>query len=382
MEIVYVSKTCDEKSFSRLYDLSLFPLEQQAQKFNSLIIKGLSLNEVKVRCISSIPVSKFKMKRRRFKLENIEDGNSSFFYLTYHENRIIKLASNFITTFVKAMSMKKDDVLICDSLCITIAFAALLAAKIKRMRSVAIVTDLPMFISKGITSRINKFIINRYDSYIVMTKYMMDKLPKKPYLVMEGICDVDITLPKEKVKAKSNVCLYTGGVYEKYGIKTLIDAFELIGDKLELNIYGNGDYVEQIRKRSLPNVKYCGTLLNKEIILKQQEAAVLINPRPTTEEFSKYSFPSKILEYMLSGTPTVTTKMQGMPIEYYPFLYLLDKEDKKSIAEVLLNVVNEEDSNIKGLNAKKYVISNKNCIIQAKNILAFVYGMKGDSINV
>ena len=54
-------------------------------------------------------------------------------------------------------------------------------------------------------------------------------------------------------------------------------------------------------------------------------AAVLVNPRPNNEEYTKYSFPSKDIEYLLSGKPTVAFLLDGMPKCYQDFLYVVDQ---------------------------------------------------------
>ena len=52
--------------------------------------------------------------------------------------------------------------------------------------------------------------------------------------------------------------------------------------------------------------------------------AVLVNPRPNNEEYTKYSFPSKDIEYLSSGKPTVAFLLDGMPKCYQDFLYVVD----------------------------------------------------------
>ena len=87
-----------------------------------------------------------------------------------------------------------------------------------------------------------------------------------------------------------------------------------------------------------PRIFYGGMLLNQEIVEKEQEATLLVNPRPTGEEYVKYSFPSKTMEYMASGTPVLTTVLPGMPKEYHPYVYLLEDETSDGITEKLKEV--------------------------------------------
>ena len=61
-------------------------------------------------------------------------------------------------------------------------------------------------------------------------------------------------------------------------------------------------------------------MARKQGVAEELKATLLVNPRPTTEEFTIYSFPSKNMEYMASGTPLLTTKLPGMPEEYHQYV--------------------------------------------------------------
>ena len=140
-----------------------------------------------------------------------------------------------------------------------------------------------------------------------------------------------------------------------------------------LHIYGPGDYVEELQEiaEQDPRVFYGGMLLNTQIVEKEQEATLLINPRPTDEEYVKYSFPSKTMEYMASGTPVLTTVLPGMPREYHPYVYLLEDETADGIAVKLQDVLANSDETLfqKGEEARRFVLEQKNNVIQARKIL-------------
>ena len=116
---------------------------------------------------------------------------------------------------------------------------------------------------------------------------------------------------------------------------------------------------------------YGGMLLNTEIVDKEQEATLLVNPRPTEEEYVKYSFPSKTMEYMASGTPVLTTVLPGMPKEYHPYVFLLEEETADGIAKMLKEVLSQSDEALfqKGRDARRFVLEQKNNVIQAGQIL-------------
>ena len=145
------------------------------------------------------------------------------------------------------------------------------------------------------------------------------------------------------------------------------------GNDVELHIYGSGSYVEELKIALTADsrIKYWGVRPNDEILKAEYEATLLVNPRFSTEEFTKYSFPSKNMEYMVSGTPILTTKLPGMPKEYYPYVFLFEEESTIGYANSLRHVLSYSYDKLNeiGRSAQKYVIENKNIIIQGKRIL-------------
>ena len=175
-------------------------------------------------------------------------------------------------------------------------------------------------------------------------------------------------------KLQPRICFYAGGVSRQYGLGNLVDGFRMANpENAQLHIYGPGDYVKELQKIAEEDdrIYYGGMLLNTEIVDREQQATLLVNPRPTNEEYVKYSFPSKTMEYMASGTPVLTTVLPGMPLEYHPYVYLLEEETAEGIAAKLAQVLAESDEELfrKGCEARRFVLEEKNNVIQAKKIL-------------
>ena len=112
---------------------------------------------------------------------------------------------------------------------------------------------------------------------------------------------------------------------------------------------------------------------NEEIIVAEQKATLLVNPRYSTQEFVKYSFPSKTSEYMLSGTPVLTTRLAGIPDEYFQYLYTFDEETINGYANKLNETLSLPDIILKdkGVKAQEFVLKNKNNVIQSQRIKEF-----------
>ena len=156
-------------------------------------------------------------------------------------------------------------------------------------------------------------------------------------------------------------------------IHSVADGQDLLLKQGELVIYGPGDYVEELKAICAedPRVEYGGMLLSSQVMEKEMEATLLVNPRPTGEEYVKYSFPSKTMEYMASGTPVLTTRLPGMPAEYFPYVHFIDEETPEGIARALKRVLSRSDSELfsQGMAARAFILKTRNNLVQAEKIL-------------
>jgi glycosyltransferase involved in cell wall biosynthesis len=93
--------------------------------------------------------------------------------------------------------------------------------------------------------------------------------------------------------------------------------------------------VEEATKRN-PNIQYLGYCTKEEVFDLQNKATVLVNPRSAFEEYTKYSFPSKTMEYLSMGKPVAMNKLPALPKEYEEHLFLFEEETAESMAKTFL----------------------------------------------
>lgn len=262
--------------------------------------------------------------------------------------------------------------------------------KNKNFKIILVVPDLPEFMNMSKSGTLKEFLAKKsrkisyncmeyIDKYILFAEPMAEYLKLKPekYIVIEGMVNIDrCEEGKEAIKSNNQrpYIMYAGGVNEKYGVMNLVNAFhEIKNDNIELWLYGKGDAVEKIKEleKGDNRIKYKGIVNNEEIIRLEQNAKLLVNPRPTNEVYTKYSFPSKNMEYMLSGTPLLTTKLPAMPKEYNDYVYLFEDESINGFKNKLQYVLNLSDDILvkKGNDARNFVTKEKNNVIQAKKIM-------------
>ena len=380
ISIVYVSSVTSENTMNRIIDNSKSKPLQSIQKFHRLICEGIANNGYNVETITAIPMSRSISKKTFWGLKKEKVNGVMYKYIPFINIPILRQICLLLFTFVfvaKNCFENKNKIFICDVLNATISTTTLLITKILRKKCVGIVTDLPRDIgaSKSLSKKINEFFQNKYDGYIILTEEMNNiiNIKKKPSIVMEGLVDSkEISNNSIVAQYDNKVIMYAGGLYEKYGVKTMIKAFMKINDKnAELHLYGTGDLDEYIKSIKDERIKFFEVVQNNIIVQEEKKVTLLINPRFSEAEYTKYSFPSKNMEYMVSGTPVLTTKLPGMPKEYYDYIYLIEDESENGMMDSIITVLNlpREELIEKGKNAKDFVLKYKNNNVQAKKII-------------
>jgi glycosyltransferase involved in cell wall biosynthesis len=231
--------------------------------------------------------------------------------------------------------------------------------------------------------KINNHLFQSVDGFVFLTEQMNQRLnkKKKPYIVLEGHVDADApaveATEKWEEETSKKIIIYAGSILKLYGIQNLTEGFVKADlPDTELWVYGDGDYREELIElsRKHPSVIYQGVCSNQDVVASEMKAALLVNPRPVAPEYTKYSFPSKNMEYMVSGTPVLTTKLPGMPESYYPYVYLLEDESPEGVAKKLKEIMQipMAERHEKAARAREYVLRYKSNVAQAKKIIEFL----------
>lgn len=302
----------------------------------------------------------FKAKNllKRMKME-VEDNSILLVYSTYYP-------------FLKAVSKlkkKRNNITVC-----------------------LIVPDLPQYIGlnenvsiyQKLSRHIRSKLFNKYnrcvDCYVLLTDHMNSVInpDQKKYIVVEGIADSNYSRLDAGNNVVTNSVVYSGTLQFKYGISTLLDAIKLVDKKdVFFEFYGDGEAKNKIIELSQtdPRIRYMGICDRDQLQKVQQEALCLINPRQNIESFTKYSFPSKNLEYMLSGRPVIAYMLDGMPREYANYIFTPSDNSPASLAKVIVDIINmpENERKSQGDNAKDFVTKEKNYLKQTQKILDMLY---------
>jgi len=387
MKVVYASAVCSKQRFSELFpDAENMP-GQQVQKYHRLLLGGLAKNGTSVIALSGPPITRANHGATMVNIGDDTESGVAYRYLPTINLPGIKNLVTLVTSFANTYGVLRRDsgaVVVCDVLNFSVATGALLAAKVLRRSNTGIVTDIPKFLINRpgpLATFLTTYAMERYDSYVLLTQQMSSLVNRRrmPEVVIEGLVDIDMKYRTNELDGKhsKSVCLYAGTIDRRYGVETLVQGFlRSHVNNAELWIYGKGDYENNLKELALayPRVKYFGMVPNDIVVEEQLRATVLVNPRSTWEEFTNYSYPSKNMEYMASGTPLLTTLLPGMPDEYLPYVYLLRDETPQGIARMLDALLAEDPIVLhsKGKEAKEYVVLHKSNTVQAGRLIQFI----------
>ena len=250
-----------------------------------------------------------------------------------------------------------------------------------------VVADLPEYMGlqskkslyHRVSVKVSSYLFHKHnrsaDRYVFLTEHMNEVLnpDRKPYTVVEGIANRRyITYPE--VQRAPKRLLYSGTMQNRYGIPTLLEAIQQIPDKdAQFVFYGNGEAAKAVEEAAQTDTRihYYAEINRERLFWEQQAATVLVNPRPNTDAFTKYSFPSKILEYMLSGNPVIAYKLDGVPSEYDAYILYPQDTSVEKLAEKIQEVfrMSPQQRVQIGERAKCFAFEKKNYLMQTQKIL-------------
>lgn len=389
MNILYGFSNCSYHKYNDLFKDASVMVLQQAQKYHSLMMRGLVENGVHVQAISGLPINRGVTHSLVVRGGADEECGVKYHYFGTVNLPGVRQLTIVLKTFFYTLFKRKVDVAVCDILNISVLIGMLMACRLRRLPILGIVTDVPGKLAdngRSPAKRIDGWLMSRMDGYVFLTEWMNPVVnPRhKPYVVIEGQVDSSMKGKDNERSAKESprVLMYAGSIKKIYGIKTLTDAFVAAGHPdWQLHIYGDGDFRHELIELTHrhPNVKYRGIKLNDEIVAAEMTASLLVNPRPTNQEYVKYSFPSKNMEYMVSGTPVLTTRLPGMPDEYLEHVYLLEDETPEGMAQTLKAVLSltADELHDKGMHAKEFVLEYKNQKTQASKVYNLLKTLAG-----
>ncbi len=357
-------------------------VEYSANIFQERLISGLKKNGISLHVVSAPFIGAFPKYYKKAYFNGFEHQQDEYEYVRFNNvwgirnisrTKAIKKA---IRQYISFASDKK--LIIVYSAHTPFIEAAVYAKRKDRdIKICLVVPDLPQYMNlnkekSNIYDFLKKLdiyhmngLMENVDSFVLLTEQMKDVLHVKnrPYMIVEGIIDdEDEKKPVESIEKKQNekYVVYAGKINQRFGVIDLTDAFRLIKDKeYRLIFCGKGDALDYVLDASRVDSRiiYKGQLPVSEVRACIQMANVLVNPRLNNEEYTKYSFPSKNIEYLLSGNPVVAYMLDGMKEIYKDFLYVPRGSKPDELAECICEACLEEEKEARKKKFDAYKLS-------------------------
>ncbi|MBO4641770.1 MAG: glycosyltransferase family 4 protein [Bacteroidaceae bacterium] len=391
MNVLFISQYYPQSIAKKCQDISKIGLNWAAHNLSKAIIRGFEVCQQDFHVINVAPMSSFPAFAKSPRVPGCEDDNvQSLPYINvayYKRKDTYRKVVNALFSWCRKTEGKK--IIFFYNFNYLNAIIPIKEA-FPDVKAVLLVTDLPEYRVREnkFLSQINELIspekkaregerFNYVDGYVLLASKMRERLPMegKPWLLMEGIYNDEAALDKCS-KDPHKVLMYTGNLGARYGIRVLLDAFRLIEDSdYRLWVRGNGELTSLVKERAQQDsrILYLEQMSREELMKREQGATLLVNPVLSSQEFTQFFFPSKTLEYMASGTPTLVAKLSCIPSEYYEHLFFFEEESAEGLAAEICRICEmpEQERNDLGQKASAFILNKKSPKEQISRVIEF-----------
>lgn len=275
---------------------------------------------------------------------------------------------------------------------IPLVFSANIIRKILKIPFYVIIPDLPEFMNVGTTrgrlhrllksfeSKLARYLVAKSSGISSVTCYIVKDVPawkNIPSVVIEGIAGESPPDVPPCRHGQRPYFLYAGGLSEAYGVGSLLRAFLSSDIDAELWICGCGPLSYYVRDCELRDsrIRYLGFLDQASLRRAQINSIALLITRDPQEDYVRYSFPSKLIEYMTTGVPVITTRLAGIPSEYFDYVSIFESSSEDDIVSALnahlrRSATDREDQ---GLRALQFIAARRNPRVAVLPLLDLIW---------
>lgn len=362
-------------------------------------IKGLSEYHPQIECISFPQIGAYPLrykkaiyKGKKFTVKGISVETQSYcnVLLVKHFSQNVQLKRIMFQRLKSVPPLANVLIYIYDLNLPMLKAVLQLKKTYKNLRLCLIVPDLPSYTGEEsffyrkfiqLQEKILNGIYLHVDYFVLISEHMREKISNADgkYIRIEGMYNPTISEPliESKKQKEIKTIFYSGAVSYRNGIVNLLNAFASIPNECyRLCICGVGDATDYVLACTQKDdrIIYKGQLRQEEVLKLQKESTLLVNPRTSELAFSRYSFPSKIMEYFSSGVPTLMYKIDGIPSEYYQYCYSLGVFSTEALCQSIIEICEKNECELrhKGLSAKEFIEKEKNVTVQCGKIYEFI----------
>jgi glycosyltransferase involved in cell wall biosynthesis len=237
---------------------------------------------------------------------------------------------------------------------------------------------------------LHRVLIPRLDGRVVVADSIADTFAKgRNCLRMEGGIGEETLArmqrsqaapPKESGRIR---IVLAGRLDETNGVKLMLGAAGLLpGDGYEVWIAGSGPLSELVRDAAAKDARivYAGFLSLDEIYSLYRSADILVNARITQELNTRFFFPSKLLEFMATGIPVISTCSGRIEPDFGHALFLLKDETPQALAS-LIERVSALPRDVRadvGKAARDCIVATRTWTVQGQRIADYLHKVTCD----
>ena len=342
MNIIVFTSAMVESEFAKYQTEAVIKPNPSNQNFYAKLIKALSFkNNVSV--VSHRPFRKDMFDEDSLERKQTSDGQVKYYYTHIECTKSYKLFDE-VEEIVWCAEKALDDfrgspfIVVTDTLRVNLLKAAIKFARKYDAKVIGMLTDNPANLSNVKLSYVRKIYKNvqRCHGYLALSNGLIRafKVGEKPNYIFEGLVDEEIATKKQPI---GNYYFFGGALYERYGVKRLINAFIESDIPEKLVIAGTGPLREYIFQNTEKNnrILYLSQLPKEKVYGLEQNAIANINPRPFSKKLDEESVPSKLLEYLASGVPTISTKHSKLYEFFKDDVYWIEDDSHNGIKNAL-----------------------------------------------
>lgn len=399
MKVLFVGSLIDDKSIDSIVKNSKVKPSNAPVYFEKMLVKGLVENGVEtdvlsVPTVSTYPHGSLLVWGRK---EETLDFGQKVIWIPCVNLMFVKQFCARIGSFIETCKWawknrnEKDKAIINYSVYPPYSSTTQLVGRMFGVQTCSIITDLPEYLymmgkSAGLKKKLNEYYSKqmvkyqgRYDKYVFLTEHMAKRmgLEEKPSILMEGFADKHLFDGIGEVeKNTKKTVMYAGRLTEDFNIRALLDGFMMVEGDYELWLFGSGDMVDYIDECTEKDkrITYFGKVERKELLEHMKMAHLLISVKSPNEDHTNYAFPSKILEYMSSGTAVASTMVGGIPKEYFNYIIPIENDTEHGICDLIKEKLRISSIRLEeeGKTCQQYAFSHKNYREQTERIIRLI----------
>ncbi len=179
------------------------------------------------------------------------------------------------------------------------------------------------------------------------------------------------------IKNRKKRLMYAGTLSYVNGIEQMLNAFALLNeDDYIIDICGYGPQEDLVNSfcEKHKNATYHGRVSNEELDNLYSQADLLVNIRLPEDEVNNFSFPSKLIGYLYSGTVVVSSDFSSLPDSYRDFIYVTKDIEPQTIADEIEFIFAQDESVLteRARKSREFVEKNQNWTAVTEDMVDFI----------